>query len=150
MKLSKASAQAAIALTFLAEQSNDEPVQAREIARHLNIPTDSALKILQTLARGEIIVSTLGRSGGYRILRPAEQITLLNIVEVIDGPVSGVLRLDSAPENFAGSLDRMTAICREAAASTRDQLARVTIAELVRCNRERPAQPQVTTSGTAS
>lgn len=144
MRLSKASAQAAIALTFLAEQPAGDPVQAREIARHLNIPTDSALKILQTLARGEIIASTLGRSGGYRILKPIEDVTLLNIVEVIDGPVSGQMRLDKAPEGFAGSITRMNEICRDAAANTRDQLARVTIAELVRCNRAKQPQPVAT------
>ena len=55
---SREKAQTALALAFLAEQESDTVVQARQVAAHLGIPTDSALKILQTLARQELILTT--------------------------------------------------------------------------------------------
>lgn len=63
MKLSKTSALAALAVAHLASYPADAVVQARQVAEYLNIPTDSALKILQTLTRRHVIDSRLGRGG---------------------------------------------------------------------------------------
>lgn len=135
MKLSKTSAQAALALAFLAEQEADAVVQARQVAAHLGIPTDSALKILQTLARQELILSQLGRSGGYRLHKPAASVTLAQIVEAIDGPISGTMRLDARREGTAGSMDLLQSVCEQAATRLREELSRTTVADLARSNR---------------
>ena len=134
MKLSKTSAQAALALTFLAEQERGVVVQARQVAAYLGIPTDSALTILQVLARQELILSQLGRTGGYRLHKPADQITLAHIVEAIDGPISGSMRLSSNHARSTGSLELLQSICDEAATTLRQQLSRTTVADLVRSN----------------
>ena len=59
MKLSKSSAQAVLAMAFLAEQPTGSVIQARQVGGHLGIPTDSALKILQVLARHGLLASQL-------------------------------------------------------------------------------------------
>jgi Rrf2 family protein len=135
MKLSKTSAQAALAMAFLAEQDSDTVVQARQVAAHLGIPTDSALKILQTLARQELILSQLGRSGGYRLHKPAASVTLAHIVEAIDGPISGAMRLDNRREGTAGSMELLQSVCEQVAVRLREELSRTTVADLARCNR---------------
>jgi len=150
MKLSKTSAQAALALTFLAEQERVVVVQARQVAAYLGIPTDSALKILQVLARQELILSQLGRTGGYRLHKPADQISLAHIVEAIDGPISGSMRLASNHARSNGSLELLQSICNEAATTLRQQLSRTTVADLVRCNTSAESTAPAAESQTAA
>ena len=130
MKLSKTSAQAALAMGVLAVQADGQYLQARHIAEKLNIPTVSALKILQALTRGYLIESQLGRSGGYRLTSPASDVTLLKIVEAIDGPVRGQMRIDSAPEAVSQGVNRLREACDAAALALRAQLELTTVADL--------------------
>lgn len=134
MKLSKTSAQAALALAFLALQDEKQIVQAKQVAKHLGIPSDSALKILQALARHRIIDSRLGRSGGYRLASAPADITLLQVIEAIDGPISGQVRVDNAPLNIAGGLDLLQTISQHAADRIREELSQTTVADLVKSN----------------
>jgi Rrf2 family protein len=134
MRLSKTSAQAALALAFLAGQPSGRPVQARHIAGYLGIPPDSALKILQALARQHLILSHLGRSGGYHLDKPPEEVTLLQIVEAIEGPISGHMALGAGPEAVLPGLDLLQAACAQAATGLRHSLSQTTVADLVRCN----------------
>lgn len=134
MKLSKTSAHAALALAFLANRTDAGPVQARQVAEYLGIPTDSALKILQALARNRIIRSQLGRAGGYRFHRPSHEVSLLDVVETIDGPIAPQIPIDD-PDDGGGSVDLLQAACEQAATSIRAELARLTIADLARQQR---------------
>lgn len=139
MKLSKASAQAALAMAFLATCPTGELVQARTIGEQLNIPTDSALKILQALSRRGLILSQLGRSGGYRMHRPAQAVTLLEIVEAIDGPICGdiSLQIDGAPR--CSRIDLLHDVCNRAAMTVRQRLAEITVADLAPIDQPAPA-----------
>jgi Rrf2 family protein len=131
MKLSKSSAHAAFAVAYLASRSHEDgPVQARQVAEHLGVPTDSALKVLQALARNNLIQSQLGRAGGYRLHRLPETITLLDIVEAIDGPIHPQVPAGlSAP---IGGVKLLANICQQASDSVRNELSRLTVAELAR------------------
>jgi len=130
MKLSKTSAQAALAMGVLAAQPEGTYLQARHIAQKLNIPTVSALKILQALTRSHLIESQLGRSGGYRLTCAAADVSLLGIIEAIDGPVRGQMRIDQAPEGVAQSVTRLREICDIAANTLRHQLEQTSVADL--------------------
>ena len=134
MKLTKTSAYAALATAFLASHPGKSVVQARQVAEHLSIPIDSALKILQTLARHQLIESQLGRSGGYRLAKDAKQITLLHIVEAIDGPIVAEMPLTSTPDVLSDRLDLMQAVWAQAAQRIRDELSRATVVDLARCH----------------
>lgn len=123
-----------MALAYLALQDETEIVQAKQVAKHLGIPSDSALKILQALARHRIIDSRLGRSGGYRLASAPANITLLQIIEAIDGPISGQVRVDNAPQNIAGGLDLLQTISQHAADRIREELSQTTVADLVKSN----------------
>lgn len=130
MKLTKTSAQAALAMGYLAECSEDRPTQARQVAEHLGIPTDSALKILQTLVRQQLLRSQLGRSGGYQMLVPASQISLLQIVEAIDGPINAELPLNPTEEALARPLAMLRETCARSAEHLRLELSQITVAHL--------------------
>jgi len=57
----------------------------KKIAEELDIPTPFLGKILQNLVRHKLLLSTKGPHGGFGLARPAADITLLDIIEIIDG-----------------------------------------------------------------
>jgi len=89
MKLSRASAIAVFAVMLMAETDSPEPRQGRDLADELGVPPDSLLKVMQQLVRSGILSSSRGRAGGFRLARPPESITLLNVVEAVDGEMAG-------------------------------------------------------------
>lgn len=69
------------ALAIAQSQAGDGPVRAQDVAAKLEIPANYLAKILQSLARSGILVSERGRKGGFRLSRPPDQITLMQVVE---------------------------------------------------------------------
>jgi len=130
MKLTKTSAQASLAMAFLADRDDTRPTQARQVAEHLGIPTDSALKVLQSLVRHQLLRSQLGRRGGYQMLRPADSVTLLQIIEAIDGPIAVDLPLNPSEDALARPVGVLRDACARSAEHLRGELSQLTVADL--------------------
>ena len=67
---------------------NEEPskkIGIKQISKELDIPSPFLGKILQSLAKQKLLASTKGPHGGFSLGKPAENISLLDIVEIIDG-----------------------------------------------------------------
>ena len=80
------SAQYAIrALVHIASLPQDEYSMARTIAKDADIPAHFLAKILQDLARDGFLKSIKGPGGGFRLAQPAREISLLRVVESVDG-----------------------------------------------------------------
>lgn len=75
------------AMIFLASVPAGSIVPFREIARAMQIPEDFLAKILKTLANGGLLISARGSHGGYKLGREAAEISFLEIIEAIEGPV---------------------------------------------------------------
>lgn len=74
------------AVIYLAlNNAEEKKIGIKEISTELNIPTPFLGKILQMLAKNKLLISTKGPNGGFGLGRPANKITLLNIIEIIDG-----------------------------------------------------------------
>ena len=73
------------AMVVLAEQLGDELTSASELARTEEIPLKYLEQILAELKRGELVQSFPGARGGYRLARPARDITVGEVVRVLDG-----------------------------------------------------------------
>jgi Rrf2 family protein len=84
-QLSKKADYGLIALKHLAQRS--ESVSAREIATEYRIPAELLAKILQRLARKGILVSQHGTKGGYVLARDPAAISVVDVVEALDGPI---------------------------------------------------------------
>lgn len=82
---SRACAYAIRALARLARQSPSEPLKARDIAAQENIPSAFLAKVLHQLVKAGLVASSPGLTGGFRLRLPAAEITLLEIVEAVDG-----------------------------------------------------------------
>ena len=74
------------AVTFLALKENGQMTSIKELTGKLGIPYHFLGKILQDLTYKGLLVSQKGPTGGFRLGMPAHDITLLQIVEAIDGP----------------------------------------------------------------
>jgi Rrf2 family protein len=74
------------ALIYLGNYSkNGEKIGIKKIAGDLDIPTPFLGKILQSLVKHKILASTKGPNGGFGLGKPANEITLYEIVKTIDG-----------------------------------------------------------------
>jgi Rrf2 family protein len=127
MRLGKAPALGVFAVSYLARHRKDGPVQAREIAEALGVPPDYLLKILQQLVKARILVSTRGPAGGFTMIRPPEEVTLLAVVEAVGGPLDGQVevygeRLEN--QKVKSALDQA---CQEGARMARDLLSRTNV-----------------------
>ena len=75
-------------MTCLARRKTTEPVTARELAQIMGLPLPTVSKLLKTLNGGDLLVSTRGAAGGYVLARPPLQISLVDMVEVLEGPMA--------------------------------------------------------------
>ena len=85
-RLSKKADYGLIALKHLAQHA-DESISAREIAKEYRIPAELLAKILQRLARKGLLVSQHGTNGGYVLARDPSKISIVDVVEALDGPI---------------------------------------------------------------
>src|SRR5689334_10365295 len=92
MKLSAKTEYACLAMLQMAEEYDSaEPLQIRRIADEQGIPSRFLVQILLQLKGAGLVVSTRGAAGGYRLARSPQEISLADVIEVIDGsdrPVS--------------------------------------------------------------
>jgi Rrf2 family protein len=113
----------------MAAQKKDHPVASHMIAKERGIPERFLLKVLKPLVSAQVLLSIKGPNGGYRLARPANEITMLEILEAVDGPIRGI-----APPGHEGSDSNLTKkleqICNQSAETQRKQLAKVKISEL--------------------
>ncbi len=129
MRLGRAAAYAVFATTHLAENSRGTPIQGRDIAEACGIPSGHLLKILQQLVRAQILSSERGPAGGFVLRKPAKEITLLEIVEAIEGPINGDLLLRNVARGKEYARERLEKTCRDVAGYARTLLAGTTITD---------------------
>jgi len=75
-------------MVMLSKLDEKEAVNAAYISESQNIPSRFTVKILRKLVLSKLIKSRKGSNGGYSLTENPENITLLQVVEVIDGPVA--------------------------------------------------------------
>ena len=78
--MSRSAEYAIRALSLLSEQQANGSLHSREIAAELNLPPEFLTKILRRLTNTGLVRSQRGRTGGFRLNRPAEEISLLAVV----------------------------------------------------------------------
>lgn len=85
MLFSRASEYGIRATLYLATCPEQGPVLVRTIAEALHIPVASLAKVVQNLTRQRLLVSQKGPGGGVMLARSAEKLTLLQVVEAVEG-----------------------------------------------------------------
>jgi Rrf2 family protein len=88
LRLSKKADYALMAMKHLATRQDAASCSAREIAEAYEIPLELLAKVLQRLVRVRLLVSVQGTRGGYRLGRPASTVSVADVIQAVDGPVT--------------------------------------------------------------
>ena len=86
LSISKKTDYALLALSYLTRIEPGRAANTKEIAEQFDIPVELLAKILQKLTKARLIISTAGPMGGYKLARPALEISVGTIIAVVDGP----------------------------------------------------------------
>lgn len=141
MKVSTRGDYAARALLSLALHDSDSPTSVKEIAERTTLPQPYLEQILLAVKGAGLVRSKRGVGGGYVLARPAEQITLAEIVAAVDGPITQVMGEHDHCEGHCVLQEVWVDVSDE----TRAILERVSLADLVA--RTRTGHPSDITRG---
>ena len=129
MKLSRTVDYALRATMLLAQEETLQPIPCSQLAQQGGMPERFLLQILRHLVTHGILRSTRGVDGGYTMIRSASDVSLLEIIEAIEGPV-GVSE-DDLPVSRNAAHGRLNHALQEVAESMRRQLSTIKIAHLL-------------------
>lgn len=73
------------AMLALSASSDGAPLTARQLAERTNVPASFLPQVMADLSRAGLVSGRIGRIGGYRLARPAGSISLLEVIETIEG-----------------------------------------------------------------
>ncbi len=82
------------AMIYLASVAPGAVVPFREIARQMDVPEDFLAKIFKTLVDAGLVRSIRGPHGGYSLARSAAEVSFLDVIEAVEGPVALNVCLD--------------------------------------------------------
>jgi Rrf2 family protein len=106
------------------------PLTAERIARAQQIPPKFLESILLQLRRGGVVQSQRGPEGGYWLARPATDITLADVIRVIDGPLANVRGQRPEEVGYHGAAQALQEVWIALRASEREILELVTVADV--------------------
>ncbi len=137
MKLPESTEWALHCVTALAQVPH-EAVSASQLAEHFALPAPYLSKQLALLVRADILTGTTGPRGGFRLSRPTGQVTLLDVVEAVDGSSDPYTCREirqqgrgAAPPEECREQCLLAVKMREAHVAWRESLRSVTVASLV-------------------
>jgi len=128
MRMSRSTAYAIGAVLQLGNAPPGRPVPCSRLAKKGEMPERFLLQILRTLVNHGLLKSTRGVDGGYALARPLSEMTLLQLFEATEGPLTPSLPpLDSLPQS---SQARLLQILEKISAASCQQLAEVQMSDL--------------------
>ncbi len=130
MKMNTTAHHGLIAAGCIAEQADEGWVMAGTISEEYGIPLEYLFKILQQMIRYNILLSKKGPRGGYKLARPAKEITLLEIIEAAGGPVSSQLEIAQVAKKAHFSVE-MEKVCVRATEKAASILSRAKLSQMV-------------------
>ena len=87
--LSKLADYGVIVATQLAVGAEDGQMTAAALAEQTKLPRATVAKVLKALAHAGVVAGARGAAGGYRLARPANSISIAEVVAAIDGAMGG-------------------------------------------------------------
>ena len=132
MRLERASAYGLLALIYLAQHGGDSPAQVQQVASATGVPVEYLRKLMGRLCKARLIASVRGRHGGFRLAIPIGRITVLRVVEAIEGPIdSSAFLHDDLLAQCNGLSPQLQAWRRRTASQVRQLLADTTLGEMI-------------------
>jgi Rrf2 family protein len=114
----------------LAAARGDRLVKGEELSRAQGIPLEFLENILREMRVAGLVVAQRGTDGGYGLARPADQITLAEVLDAVEAPLAGVQRTRLEDLAYAGPAARLADVWIAMRESMRAVLGSVTLADL--------------------
>ena len=105
-------------------------VKTDDLAQAQGIPAQFLVDILSDLRADRLVRSHRGREGGYELARPAEQISIADVLRCIDGPLASVRDIGLGDLPYSGPTTALTDVWRALRASMRAVLEMTTLADV--------------------
>ena len=131
MNISAGADYALRALLVLAAQPPASHATAAELARTQNLPDTFLAAILSTVRKGGLVTSHRGGEPGYSLMLPPEQISVADVVRVVDGPLSTVRGFVPGTVAYAGVAQQLATVWVLAGSLLERILEAVTLADIV-------------------
>ena len=110
--------------------AGDGPVKGEQIASAQLIPPNFLENILADLRNSGIVASRRGAEGGYWLAKPADEVTLADVIRAVDGPLANVRGVRSEQLEYDGSAAKLLDVWVAVRASLRGVLEQVTLADV--------------------
>lgn len=130
MRVSAKSDYALRALIEMARRDGGSPVSAEELGRRQDIPHGFLQAILADLRRADVVVSQRGQSGGWRLARGADSVSVADVIRAVDGPLVSVYGLRPEAVEYNDSAEVLQHVWIAARHSLRDVFEQVSIQQL--------------------
>lgn len=130
MRVSTKSDYALRALIELTAEEGDKAITADELGRRQDIPHGFLQSILGDLRKAGILLAQRGQSGGWRMARPADEVTIADVIRAVDGPLVSVYGVRPESVEYNGRAEVLKPIWVAARDALREVLEAVTIAQL--------------------
>jgi Rrf2 family protein len=132
MRMSAKAEYAVRAMTQLAAEQPGILVKTDDLAKAQGIPAQFLVDILSALRADRLVRSQRGRDGGYELARPADQISIADVLRCIDGPLASVRDIGLGDLPYSGPTAALTDVWRALRASMRAVLEDTTLADVAR------------------
>lgn len=130
MRMSAKAEYAVRAMTQLASVPAGDLLTTDEIAKSQGIPPQFLVDILAELRADRLVRSQRGRDGGYQLARPAEEISIADVLRCIDGPLASVRDIGLGDLPYSGPTAALTDVWRALRAAMRSVLEETTLADV--------------------
>jgi len=115
---------------MLAVREDARPVKGESIATSQAIPVKFLENILVDLRRAGLVASHRGAEGGYRLNRPAEEITLAQVIRAVDGPLANIRGVRPESAEYEGPATTLQTVWVAMRSALRSVLEAVTLADV--------------------
>jgi len=122
------------AVLELASSAGDRPRPVEELAQAQEIPVSFLKNILVQLRSAGVVRSRRGPDGGYQLARPADQLSLADVIRAVEGPLVGVRGERPEAVSYGGPAESLREVWIAVRVSLREVLEEVTVADVASGN----------------
>jgi Rrf2 family protein len=122
----------------LAARPDEKPVRAEEVARAQGVPLNFLENILGELRHAGIVRSQRGSEGGFRLARPAEEVTIADVIRAVEGPLATVRGGPPEESSYPGAASELPRVWIAVRKSLRSVVENVTVADVASGRLPRP------------
>jgi Rrf2 family protein len=110
--------------------AGDEPITAETVAERQDIPVQFLQKIFHEMRRARLVSSQRGRDGGHRLARPADEISVADVLRAVEGPLAAVRGTPPESVSYNGAAQPLQEVWIALRTNMRTVLEGVTLADL--------------------